>query len=402
MEFKYLAESTSGEVVKGVVEADSLQRAEELLWHSNLTIVNLKKQIKLPSLAQALPSLFGVKRGDIINFARDLATMLGAGLPMLRSLDIIYKQTKKRSMKTVVRTIIWDLEKGSSFSEACTVHGNIFPPLFTRLIRVGEEVGSLAFILEQLSTHISKEEETARKVKGSLIYPIFVLGLAVVSVFIMINFVLPAITGLFAEFGSDLPTLARIMIGFGNFATTYMWYIILGLLILIIVLGLYFRTKSGLKVRDTIILKLPVIGEASLKSSLARTARNLAMMVKSGVPLSEALNLVIDTATNAIVKDKLSKCNDSVLEGTPLSQSMAAHPIFPILMSQMVGIGEETGKLEYNLEILAGFYEVESDRAMSRLTGMIGPGMIIIVGLVVAFVAVTLFSSIYSVSSLIK
>jgi type IV pilus assembly protein PilC len=166
-------------------------------------------------------------------------------------------------------------------------------------------------------------------------------------------------------------------------------------------LGLYFKTENGKRVRDTVVLKLPVIGEASLKSALARTARNMAMMVRSGVPLTEALGLCIETAGNAVVKDKLSKCSEAILSGQSLSQAMSSHPIFPVLMSQMVGIGEETGRLEFNLETLAGFYEVESERSITRLTGMLGPGMIIIVGGVVGFVAITLFSSIYSVAGLI-
>jgi type IV pilus assembly protein PilC len=401
MEFKYSAQTVGGDTVNGVLEADSLERAEELLWRSNLTIISLKKQVRLPSLSQAIPSLFGVKRRDVINFSRDLATMLNAGLPMLRSLDILYRQTRRRAMRQVLRTIIQDLEKGNTFSEACTKHPGAFPPLFTRLVMVGEEVGNLASVLEQLSTHLSKEEETAGKVKGSMAYPIFVLCLAFGAVFIMITFVMPALTGLFAEFGSELPTLARIAIGIANFVTAYILYILLGLVLLIVILGLYFRTSTGKRVKDTILLKLPVIGESTLKGALARTARSMAMMVRSGVPLTEALGLCAETAANAVVKDRLNRCNEAVLSGASLSQAMSAYPVFPVLMSQMVGVGEETGRLDHNLETLAGFYEVESERAISRLTGMLGPGMIIIVGLVVGFVAVTLFSSIYSIGGLI-
>jgi type IV pilus assembly protein PilC len=401
MEFKYLAQSDSGETVKGVIEADSLERAEELLWRSNMTIINLKKHLKMPSLTQALPTLFGVKRRDIINFSRDLSTMLNAGLPMLRSLDILYRQAKKPAIREILRNIVQDLEKGSTFSEACSAHPDVFPPLFTRLIRVGEEVGSLASVLEQLSTHMTKEEETAGKVKGSLAYPVFVLLLAVAAVFIMIVFVMPAITSLFAEFGSELPLLARIAIGLGEFASAYLLYIIAGILVLVIGLGMYFRTSNGKRLKDTTILKIPVIGEASRKSALARTARSMAMMVKSGVPLTEALVLCSETAGNAVVRDRLDKCNEAVHAGSSLSQAMSNFPIFPVLMSQMVGIGEETGRLEYNLDTLAGFYETESERAISKLTGLLGPGMIVIVGGVVAFVAITLFSSIYSVAGLV-
>ena len=162
-----------------------------------------------------------------------------------------------------------------------------------------------------------------------------------------------------------------------------------------------FRTSNGKRVKDIIVLKIPVIGEAILKNSLARTARSMAMMVRSGVPLTETLVLCIETATNAVLRDRLSKCNEAVLSGASLSQAMSSYPIFPVLMSQMVGIGEETGRLEYNLDTLAGFYETESERAVTRLTGMLGPGMIVVVGFIVGFVAVTLFSSIYSVAGLI-
>lgn len=401
MEFKYSAQTVSGDVVDGVLEADSLQRAEELLWRSNLTIISLRRQLKLPSLSEALPSLFGVKRRDVINFSRDLATMLNAGLPMLRSLDILYRQARKGAMKHLLKSIVQDLEKGTTFSEACAKHKEAFPPLFTRLIRVGEEVGSLASVLEQLSGHMTREEETASKVKSSLAYPAFVLCLAGGAVFIMIAFVMPAITALFAEFGSELPLLARIAIAFGAFASKYLWYILLGVVTLGVILAAYFRTTAGHKVKDAILLKVPVIGEAVLKAALARTSRSMAMMVRSGVPLTETLNLSADIAGNAVVQDKLLKCNEAVLSGKPLSQAMIAQPIFPVLMSQMVGIGEETGRLEQNLETVAGFYEAESTRAVNQLTSLLGPGMIIVVGVVVGFVAVTLFSSIYSVAGLI-
>ncbi|MFC1893586.1 type II secretion system F family protein [Chloroflexota bacterium] len=400
MEYKYSAQTVGGEIVDGVLEADSLERAEELLWRSNLAIVSLKKQLRFPSLAEALPSLFGVKRGDVVNFSRDLSTMLNAGLPMLRSLDIIYRQAKKPTLKSMLRTIIQDLEKGSTFSEACSKHSTVFPPLFIRLVRVGEEVGSLSAVLEQLSTHMAREEETASKVKGALAYPTFVLLLAVAAVFVMITFVMPAITGLFNEFGAELPLLARIALGLGEFASQYILFIMAGMLILIVTLGLYIRTPGGGKAKDTLVLKLPIVGEASLKNALARTARSMAMMVRSGVPLTETLSLCADTAGNAVVKDRLNQCNQAVYSGTSLSQAMSNFPIFPVLMTQMVGIGEETGKLEYNLEKLSGFYETEAERSIARLTGMLGPGMILIVGVVVGFVAVTLFSSIYSVGDL--
>lgn len=402
MEFSYQAQTASGENVKGILEADSLQRAEELLWRSNLTIISLKKQLKLPSLADALPSLFGAKRSDVINFSRDLATMLDAGVPMLRSLDILYRQAKKPGVKQLLRGIIQDLEKGSTFSEACGRHPQVFSKFFVQIIRVGEEVGSLATVLQQLSAYLTKQEETAAKVKAAMGYPIFVLCLAFVAVFIMIRFVMPALTALFAEFGSELPPLARFALAGSGFVTKYFWYITLGLIILIVGLGMYFKTPQGKKVRDTIILKLPLIGEASLKNSLAQTGRSLAMMVRTGVPLTEAMALCIDTASNAVVKDRLIRTNDGVLAGATLSQAMAVYPIFPVLMTQMIGIGEETGRLESNLDTLAGFYEKEAERAIARLTGMLGPGMIVIVGLVVGFVAVTLFSSIYSIGGLIK
>jgi type IV pilus assembly protein PilC len=195
--------------------------------------------------------------------------------------------------------------------------------------------------------------------------------------------------------------MARIAIGFGEFVNAYIWPILLGIVVVVTVLAFYFRTDNGKKVKDTLVLKLPVIGEASKKSALARTGRNLAMMVRSGVPLTEALGLCIETAGNAVVKDRLTRCSEDILAGQSLSQAMSSYPIFPVLMTQMVGIGEETGRLEYNLETLAGFYEVESERAITKLTGMLGPGMIIIVGVIVGFVAVTLFSSIYSVADLI-
>ncbi len=402
MKFKYLARTPDGNVVSGVVEAESESEAEEILWRADLLILSLKRTLRLPALDELLPTLFGIKRRDVINFSRDLATLLESGIPLLRSLEILGQQARKQSLRKVLEQIIEDLQGGESFSAACAKHKNVFPAYYIRLLQVSEGAGNLPTILKQLAEHMQKDEATSGKLKSSLAYPLFVLILAFGAVFIMFSFVLPALSGLFKELGGELPLLTRVLMALGDFLGQRFLHIFLGLVGLVVLGWLLTRTKKGKIWKDSLMLKIPLVSEAVLKGNLSRLTRNLYTLLRAGVVLTEALPLAIQTTNNMVVREALTGCLIQVHSGLSLSRAMAAYPLFPPLMSQMIAVGEETGKLDSNLEALSNFYEEETDRAISRMLGMLGPALVIFVGGVVGFVAVTLFSSIYSTTSLIK
>ncbi len=395
MEFKYVAATAEGSAVSGVLAAENEANAEQILWDSGLTIVDLKKQVKMPALHEALPSVFGVKRRDVIQFSRNMASLLEAGIPILRALTI---QTRfgKRAFRAVLKEVISDLEKGSRLSEACSKHPSVFPPFYVYLMRTGEEVGNLSQVLKDTATHMERDEATASKVKRSLAYPSFVLVLAVGAIVVMMTFVVPALTSMFEEFGSDLPAMTRGLIAVSDFFEANFLY----MLLIVIVLGFggyfYGRTEDGRRRKDAIILKIPVIGQAVLKGGLARFCRNMSMLVGAGVSLFDALKLTCETTDNSVIRESVANVRSRVGDGQLFSQAVQVDPLFPTLMGEMIAVGEEAGSLEGQLSKVAGFYDEEAERAISQVTSTLTPMLTIGVGLIIGLIAVTIFSSIYS------
>ena len=395
MEFRYTASTGDGSPVSGVLVAESVGNAEQLLWDSGLIIIQLKKNLKLPALHEALPTVFGVKRHDVIQFSRNLASLLEAGIPILRALTI-QSRFGKRALRAVLREVITDLEKGSRLSEACGKHPSAFPAFYVYLLRTGEEVGNLAQVLRDTATHMERDEVTAAKVKRSLAYPTFVLVLAVCAIFVMMAKVVPALTSMFNEFGSDLPPMTRGLIAVSDFFQASFFYIILGVVGIGVGGLFYLRTPAGKRRKDIVMLKIPVIGPAVLKSGLSRFCRNISMLVGAGVSLFDALKLTSETTDNSVIAEAVAGIRSRVGDGQLFSQAIAADAIFPGLLPEMVGVGEEAGILETQLTKVSDFYEEEAERAISQVTGTLTPALTIGVGLIIGLIAVTLYSSIYS------
>ena len=402
MQFKYLASTAKGELVRGVIEADSESGVEKILWASGLTIIELKKKLNLPPLHEVLPGFFGVKQRDIIDFSRDFASLLEAGIPVLRALQILADYgSGKPAFKYVLRQLAADLQKGNRLSEAFAKHP-AFPKFYVHLIRVGEEVGNLSTSLNDVANHMEKDAAVVSKVKGALAYPAFVMLLAVAAIVIMMTFVVPNLTKLFKELGGELPLQTRILISLGDFFQASFVYIIIGVVVVGVTGYLYLRTPSGRRAKDALILRIPVIGGAILKSGLARFCTNMSMMVGAGIPVADALTIVSETCGNVVLAESLNVVRSKVGEGQHVSQAMSSDPIFPSLMVQMMGVGEETGSLESSMTKVAKYYEDQADRSMARVTGMLTPAITLFVGLIIGYIAVAMYGSIYSVSSIEK
>lgn len=398
MWFKYIAVKAGGEVVTGTVEATTEQRAEELLWQSELTILSLKKTRSIPSVRELLPTFFGVKRDDVVNFSRDLSTLLGAGIAIIPSLVMLYERTTKPSMKKLIRDIWVSVETGSSFSDACAKHPTVFSPFYLRLTKVGEEIGNLEQMLEQIGIQMTKEAAVMAKVKSALTYPAFVLAVAAVAVIALVTFVVPAMSGLFEQFGGELPLLTRIIVAISDFFRGNILYLVFGFIVVIGVSVWFFGTPTGKRIRSTMSLKIPIIKDVNIKGTMSRLARNLSILLGGGITLTEALELVIQTTDNVIFKEAFTKVRDDVHDGLLLSQAMRNQAIFPPMLTQVVGVGEHTGRLEPNLETVADFYEKETDKAVASATGMLTPIMTIVVGGIVALIAISMYTPIYGLA----
>lgn len=398
MWFKYIAVKAGGEVVTGTVEATTEQRAEELLWQSELTILSLKKTRSIPSVRELLPTFFGVKRDDVVNFSRDLSTLLGAGIAIIPSLVMLYERTTKPSMKKLIRDIWVSVETGSSFSDACAKHPTVFSPFYLRLTKVGEEIGNLEQMLEQIGVQMTKEAAVMAKVKSALTYPAFVLAVATVAVVALVTFVVPAMSGLFEQFGGELPLLTRIIVAISDFFRGNILYLAFGFIVVIGVSVWFFGTPTGKRIRSTMALKIPIIKDVNIKGTMSRLARNLSILLGGGITLTEALELVIQTTDNVIFKEAFTKVRADVHDGLLLSQAMRNQAIFPPMLTQVVGVGEHTGRLEPNLETVADFYEKETDKAVASATGMLTPVMTIVVGGIVALIAISMYTPIYGLA----
>lgn len=395
MEFKYRANTAEGSLINGVVEADSELIAEDILWRSGLTVIDLKKDLHMPPLHEMFPSLFGVKRRDVIQFSRNLASLLDAGIPILRALTI-QSRFGRRSFRAVLKDVIKELEKGSRLSDACAKYSAVFPAFYVYLLKTGEEVGNLSQVLKDVAGYMERDEATKSKIKKSLAYPSFVIVLAVGAIIVMLTFVVPALTSMYKEFGSDLPFMTRALIAVGDFFSANILYIIGGIVLLGVSFVAYTKTARGRRFKDAVTLKIPIIGTAVLKGNLARFTRNIGMLVGAGVTLFEALKLTSETTDNIIIGEALSNVRTKVNDGRLFSQALASEPIFPELMPEMVGVGEESGSLEGHLMKVSGFYEEEAERAIAQVTSTLTPALTLGVGAIIGLIAVTIFTSIYS------
>jgi len=397
--FSYVGYKPNGERVKGELEADSEKTAESTLWKSEITVVNLKEKKKLlPPIQELLPSLYAVKTEEIINLNRDLYTLLNAGIGIYPSLTMLYERTSKTSMKSLIQDILQSVESGSSFSEACAKHPKLFSPFYIRMTKVGEEIGNLEQMLQQISVQMTKEAEIKRKIKGAMTYPMIVLTFAVLAVVGLVTFLIPAMKGLFEQMGGELPFLTKIMVAVSDFTKGNILYLAIGAFLIIGGTIWYFRTPRGKRTKDSMILKTPLIKDVNIKGAMARTTRNMALLLGGGISITDALDLIVQTSDNHIFKEAFQQLRSDVNDGLLLSQAMKNQEIIPTLISQVVGVGELTGKLEPNLISIADFYEMETDRAVAQATQMLTPIMTVVIGGIVAVIALSMYQPMYGIA----
>ncbi len=402
MRYKYTVLTRTGRTVRGITEAPTEKVAEEALWRAGYTIANLEAERAAPSIRELLPSLFAVTRRDLIILSRQMATLLSSGVAILPALQLMAEQVSNSTLRLALLDVVDDIQAGSSFSDALSKHSTVFPMVYHRMIQVGERTGRLELILRQVSVYLEKEEAIARRVQSAMVYPVVILGLSVGVVILLVTVALPAMMGLFVELKVELPWTTRVLLAATAFVRDYGSITFLGLLVLVAVLAVYAQMPAGRRHWHSLLLRIPVIGGVNLKGALARMSRTMAILLRAGLPLAEVMDLVLQTSGNAVVVQALSGVRDELLAGRGLSSPLSRQKFFPRLMVQMVRVGEETGTLDGNLETLADFYEEETDRAISTMTSLIEPAMLLFAGGVVAFIAVSVIMPMYSIMGSIR
>lgn len=396
--FNYKAKDRAGRVVKGEVEAPDINAAAKLVRTKGYYVISINPKIDSPfSIVRKMKEK--ISGGDVANFTRQLSTMINAGLPITEALLILRSQSKK-SMQSVVARLLADVEAGESFSGALAKHPKVFGKTFIALVKSGEVGGVLDTVLLRLADNLEKSQEFKSKVKGALIYPvIIVVGMVIVSAVMMI-FVIPKLLSLYADFGADLPLPTKILIGISGFFVNY-WFLMVALLIIAFyVFKLYKATPKGRLKIDELIFKIPVYGELQKQIILTELTRTLSMMVGAGVSILDGLHITAEVVGNSLVSNALVDAANQVEKGFPIAFAFSKHPeAFPFILSQMVAVGEETGKMDEVLSKVSHIFEVESDEKVKGLTAAIEPLVMVVLGLGVGFLVIAVILPIYNLTS---
>jgi type IV pilus assembly protein PilC len=394
--YKYTAKNENGETLQGKVEAKTKNQAATALMNRKLLVIDIRP-ISEGSWSYLQSKIFGVKQDDLVNFTRQLATMINAGLPLSSALSILQEQSNA-AMSSVVTKVLKDVEGGKSLAGALKEHPDIFNRVYIQLVRAGEAGGVLDSVLQRLADTLEKQKDFRAKTKSAMIYPVIVLVAMVVVAFIMMVFVMPQLTQMYQEFEAELPLPTKVLISVSNFMAQFWWVFIGGTIAAVLGLRTWSKTEQGEKAIDQFILKLPVVGVLRKKLVLTEFSRTLALLITAGVSLLESLDIVSEALDSISFREVISQAKDEVEKGVSLSQALEVHDIFPPILPQMVSVGEETGRIDEILEKLSEYYEKESEYAVKNLTTMMEPMIMIILGVGVGFMAISIIMPIYNLT----
>jgi type IV pilus assembly protein PilC len=332
---------------------------------------------------------------DVVVFTRQFATMINAGLPLVQSLDILAQQTENKSLATVTRQVLYDVESGHTLADALDKHRNAFSALYVNMVAAGEAGGILDTILLRLATFLEKNDAIIRKVKGAMIYPGVILSVAVIAVAVLLLFVIPTFEQMFAEAGVPLPAPTRLVIFLSQFLQNYWWAMILGALAVAFLVRQYYRTESGKLNIDRALLRMPVLGDVLRKSAVSRFTRTLGTLLSSGVSILDGLEITARTAGNRVIHDAVMESRTSIAGGETVAGPLEKSGVFPPMVTSMIAVGEATGGLDEMLTKIADFYDEEVDAAVAALLSLMEPVMIVVLGVIVGGMIVSMYLPIF-------
>jgi type IV pilus assembly protein PilC len=396
-EFAWQARAASGEIVKGIMIADTVAAVEKRLRAQQLNPQKVSRKLSLTFGS-------GVEAKDLVKFVRQFATMIDAGLPLVQCLDILSNQEENPAFKAALIDIKGSVEQGATFSDSLKRHPKIFDDLFTNLVHAGEVGGILDTILNRLAIYIEKNVKLKRQVKGALTYPIAVVIIMIIVMFVLLTWVIPAFENMFAEFGAKdkLPKLTQLVIMVSNGFVSYLPFVLAGLTGIIVGSYQFYKRPAGKRAVHLAILKMPIIGPVMQKIAVARFSRTLGTLLSSGVPILDAIEIVARGAGNVIVEEGLMYARTKISEGRNLADPLGEMAVFPGMVVQMVAVGEQTGALDQMLTKIADFYEDETDVAVASLTSLLEPIMMVLIGGLVGVVLVSMYLPIFELAGNIK
>lgn len=397
--YTWQGKSKLGEIKKGELVADNAAIAR--LQLRKLDILPVRIQVKREKTAQKFIIRKKIPKKSVVIFTRQFATMINAGLPLVQCLSILASQQENAAFSKVISQIKENVESGQSLAEALKKHPRAFDELYVNLVEAGEAGGILDVILNRLSSYIEKTEKLKKKVKSAMVYPAVVTGVAIIVTGIILLFVIPIFEKMFREVGQALPVPTQFVIALSRFVGNNVIFIILGAGALIFLVKRFYRTEKGKYLIDDLLLKLPIFGMLLRKVAVAKFTRTFGTMVSSGVPILEAMDIVAKSSGNKVVERAIYKARASIAEGKTISEPLEESKVFPPMVTQMIGVGEASGELDTMLNKIADFYDDDVDAAVTTLTSMMEPIMMVVLGGIVGGLVISMYLPIFKMGEAI-
>jgi type IV pilus assembly protein PilC len=391
--------SRQGEIKRGELVADNMAIAR--LQLKKIQIQPLQVRLKKKAEDRKFTLRKSVPQKLVVIFTRQFATMINAGLPLVQCLTILANQQENAAFANVINQVKNDVESGQSLGEALLKHPKVFNELYTNLVEAGETGGTLDVILNRLSTYIEKTQKLRKKVKGAMVYPAVVTGVAIAVTAIILIFVIPVFEKMFSEVGQVLPTPTRVVIAISRFVTHYIHFMFLGLIAFIFLFRRFYKTAKGKYLVDRWLLKMPIFGMLLRKVAVAKFARTFGTMISSGVPILEAMDIVAKSSGNKVVEKAIYAARGSIAQGKTISEPLEQSKVFPIMVTQMIAVGEASGELDTMLNKIADFYDDDVDTAVNTLTSMMEPAMMVVLGIIVGGLVISMYLPIFKMGEAI-
>lgn len=397
--FSWEGKNRTGQVQKGEMEAPNEAAVNAQLRRNGIMPTKVKERgkgldvdLKIPGFAPKITTK------DLVVFTRQFATMIDAGLPLVQCLDILGRQQDNKTFKGILVNVKEAVESGSTFADALKKHPKAFDDLYVNLVAAGEVGGILDTILNRLAAYIEKSLKLKKQVKSAMTYPTTIIGIAVLVIAVILVFVIPAFEKMFADFGGSLPMPTQIVINISNFIQKYILVIIAGIFITIWGVKRIYRSKAGRAAIDKWALKVPIFGILIRKVAVAKFTRTLGTMISSGVPILDGLDIVAKTAGNKTVETAIYKVRQSISEGKTIAEPLEESGVFPPMVCQMIAVGEQSGAIDTMLNKIADFYDDEVDDAVSNLTAMMEPLLMLFLGTTVGGLVIAMYLPIFKLA----
>jgi type IV pilus assembly protein PilC len=402
--FAYVGRTRSGAVKKGELSAKTRDEAVDQLRKQSVVVTSLEEKKGGGFDLSKISLGSGLTDKDLVVFTRQFGTMINAGLPLVQCLEILSTQSENKVLRETIGEVKIQVEAGSTFSDALRRHPKVFDDLYVNLVHAGEVGGLLDTILTRLAKYIEKAMKLKGQIKSAMVYPATIMGVAVVVIAILMIFVIPIFAKMFLELSGGkvaLPGPTQIVIDASNFFVAY-WYVILGA---IVGAGFgikkYYATLQGRRAIDKLLLKVPVVGDLIRKASVAKFTRTLGTLLSSGVPLLDGMTICAKTSGNKVIEETLINARLSIAGGKTIADPLAASGVFPKMVTHMIAVGESTGALDAMLGKIADFYEDEVDQAVTSLTALLEPMMMVFLGVVIGFIVIAMYLPIFKMASAI-